>query len=116
MDKGNYEHPHKLVRDKIPELIEKGGGIPEFFELDKEQFSQALKEKLVEEVQELLEAETKEELLDELADILQLVESITADSKLLMSDVENRKERKKKENGAFEKRYFLEHITIPDNQ
>jgi len=67
---------NKLIRDKIPEIIEKNNGKPKIRKLKKTDFFVELKNKITEEGDELQKATTKEDLINELADILELVESI----------------------------------------
>jgi len=57
---------NKLIRDKIPEVIKSKGGVPKTFILDNKKFREALKAKLTEEAQELLEAQSAEDVLNEL--------------------------------------------------
>ena len=65
----------KLIRDKIPEIIETNNGHYETRILDDKEFEVELKKKLVEEAKELQNA-GDEELVGELADVLELVKSI----------------------------------------
>jgi len=106
----NRKTYNKLIRDKIPEIIRKNNAVPKISELNDEQFKIALKEKLTEEAKELLEAKTQEEILNELSDVLQLIESIAINNNLSVSDIEKQKEKKKQERGAFEKKLYLEHV------
>ena len=91
----NRKTYNKLIRDKIPEIIQKDNATPKVSILDDEQFSSALKEKLIEEAKELQEAKTQEEILNELSDVLQLVESIASNNKLTIEEIKNQKEAKK---------------------
>ena len=104
---------NKLIRDKIPEIIKKDNAIPKISILNDEQFAIALKEKLVEEAKELLEAKTSEEILNELSDVLELVESIATNNKLTITEVEKQKLVKKEKRGGFEKKLFLEYVDEP---
>lgn len=104
---------NKLIRDKIPEIIKKDNAIPKVSVLDEKKFTVALKEKLVEEAKELLEAETSEDILNELSDVLELVESIATNNKLTIADVEKQKLVKKEKRGGFEKKLFLEYVDEP---
>lgn len=106
----NRKTYNKLMRDKIPEIIKKDNAVPKISELNDEQFKLALKEKLIEEAKELLEAKTDEEILNELSDVLQLLESIALNNGLSVADVEKQKEKKKRDRGAFEKKLFLEYV------
>ena len=110
MNRKNY---NKLIRDKIPEIIKKNGAIPKISELNDEKFRIALKEKLLEEAQELAEAKTGDEILNELSDVMQLIESIALNNNLSVSEVEKQKEKKKQECGGFEKKLFLEYVDEP---
>ncbi len=109
----NRKTYNKLIRDKIPEIIKKNGAIPKVSVLDEEKFKVALKEKLVEEASELLEAKTNEEVLNELSDVLQLLESIAQNNNTTIAEVEKQKEKKKIERGGFEKKLFLEYVDEP---
>ena len=109
----NRKTYNKLIRDKIPEIIKKNGANPKISVLEKEQFKNALKEKLVEEAKELLEAKTDDEILNELSDVLQLVESIALNNDTTLAKVEKQKEKKKVERGGFDKKLFLEYVDEP---
>ena len=101
---------NKLIRDKIPEIIKKNNAIPKISELSDDKFKIALKEKLVEEARELLEAKTEKEILNELSDVLQLVESIATNNNLSLGEIEKQKENKKQERGGFNKKLFLKYV------
>lgn len=101
------KHFHKkLVRDKIPEIIKKRGGECEHFVLNDKEFRKLLKEKLVEESKEVVSANRKE-LVNELADVLQLVKSLGEAYKIPFSDIEKYRKSKGKKAGTFKKRIFL---------
>lgn len=53
----------KLVRDKIPEIIENSGKEPIIIVLDDNEYQEELLKKLYEEYNEVIEAKTKEETL-----------------------------------------------------
>jgi predicted house-cleaning noncanonical NTP pyrophosphatase (MazG superfamily) len=63
----------KLVRDRIPDVIRASGREPEVTHVKGEMLRQALKDKLIEEALELKETEDVEE---ELADVLEVVDAI----------------------------------------
>ena len=92
---------NKLVRDKIPEILDKKGVSYEKRVASSEEYKMELIKKLSEEVGEF----TKDESAEELADVLEVVESL---KKLPEYDnVEEVRLKKKEERGGFDKRIIL---------
>ena len=100
---------NKLVRDNIIDIISKDNGKPSFKILNDDDFKIALKEKVLEESKELIEAETKEDIINELSDILELIESISKNYNITKEEIDNKKENKKIKRGGFDKKIFLEY-------
>ncbi len=97
---------NKLIRDKIPQIIEEAGKEYEVRELDEEEYHEKLKEKLQEEVDEYLESNE----IEELADILEVIQALTEQSGMELKELEEIRAEKVKERGAFEKRLLLEEV------
>lgn len=93
----------KLVRDKIPELIESCGDVAITYEADPLEYKQRLRAKLVEEVLEYLESGETEEL----ADILEVIHSLTALQGTHREQLQLIQTKKRDERGGFEKRIVL---------
>lgn len=74
--------------------------------MDEKEYEKELKKKLVEESKEVSEA-PKEEMLNELADVFELVKSIASHYKIPFSKVEKFQEEKRKRRGGFKKKLFL---------
>ncbi len=87
---------NKLVRDKIPEKIERNGEDAITAQLDKNILSQLLKRKLVEEALEVLDSECDEELIVELADILEVFDGILEQHQINIQTVLKQKEKSEK--------------------
>lgn len=100
-----YYH-RKLIRDKIPELIVASGDEYETRIMKDTEFEKELKKKLVEEANEVCEA-PKEDLLNELSDVLQLVKSIASHYKITFKEITKYQAQKKTKRGAFIKKLFL---------
>lgn len=100
---------NKLVRDKIPEIMTEQGKKPRVKILnDDVEYNDALKQKLLEEVHEFLEAKDNDEAsMCEIADILEVIEAICLFRKYNKNDIVNKKLIKKQERGGFEKRIFI---------
>lgn len=105
---------NKLVRDKIPEMIESHGEIPVTRVLDDDEYRCELYKKLKEECNEVVEAKTHEETIEELADLLEVMKAILALECSLLEDVETVAETKRNKRGGFEKRIYLEKKIVPD--
>lgn len=64
---------NKLVRDKIPQIIQEAGKTPATKILNHKDYVTELRKKSAEELQEYLSAESNEDALEELADLLEIV-------------------------------------------
>ncbi len=102
---------NKLVRDKIPEKIEKNGEEAVTAELNKELFSSLLKRKLVEEALEVLDSKNDEDIIAELADILEVLDGILSQYQIDFNTVLSQKEIKRKKSGGFDKGIYLKKTT-----
>ncbi len=89
---------HKLVRDRIPEVIRKAGKEPVTDIIPRESMMQALGDKLQEEVQEYLEARNVEEM----ADILEVLHGIAHHMGVSWDEIEAARICKYEERGGFE--------------
>ncbi|PKR76810.1 phosphoribosyl-ATP pyrophosphohydrolase [Halalkalibacillus sediminis] len=101
---------NKLIRDKIPEIIDSTGSSFNTRTLNEKEYIQELKKKLNEEVEEYQEAKTSPEALEELADILELLHALSKVHGSSIDTVEKVRCEKAQEKGAFEKRIFLENV------
>jgi len=97
---------NKLVRDRVPGMIVENGEMPEFRLLNDEEFLNALDKKLIEEVTEYLESKN----LEELADILQVICTISEIIGGGQRELEYIRDEKASERGRFDMRMFLESI------
>ncbi len=100
------KYPHKLVRDRIPELIKAAGGDCFAHQLDTPAFIHALKTKLFEECQELFNA-PPENLVDELADIFEVLDAFCQLHKISRTAVAEAAKKKRNERGGFKQRLLL---------
>lgn len=97
------EH-NKLVRDKIPEIIEQNGDRAITHIANDEEYKKALEEKLYEEIAEFL----KDSCVEEAADIMEVLEAICKLKGDDLVDVEKVRLEKADKRGRFEKRIILE--------
>jgi predicted house-cleaning noncanonical NTP pyrophosphatase (MazG superfamily) len=99
------EH-NKLVRDRIPEIIRQAGKQCEVATMYEAEFSQALREKLLEEAREVADA-SPEDLVSELADLQEVIDAIVAVYGIEREAVEKEQQRKRSERGGFDQRLRL---------
>jgi len=104
---------NKLVRDKIPFVIAERGEKVETVYLRGDALLRALREKLVEEAFEALDARSGNDLVDELADIEEVVRAICG--ALQVNDVQLKSVRrgKRKRRGGFESGLMLRKTATP---
>ncbi len=97
---------NKLVRDKIPQIIKQKGKIPITHIASDEEYKNKLHEKLKEETDEFIKNPSKEEI----ADILEVIDSICELNKISKNDLESLKKQKAKERGSFKNRIILDEV------
>ena len=95
---------NKLVRDKIPEIIEAKGDSCKTRILSQEEYVVELDRKLNEELAEYQESKS----LEELADMLEVMMAITKAKGYDWSTVLALQEQKRKSRGGFDNQVFLE--------
>lgn len=101
----------KLVRDNIPEIIKKENKIPKTRILSNDEYKYELLKKLVEESNEALGAkEDKKDLIKELGDLLEVIDSAIKAFDLNKEEILTLKDKRKQERGGFDKQIFLESV------
>lgn len=114
----------KLVRDKIPEVLDSKGISYKTRIVEGNEYKETLKAKLDEETEELRNAQTPEEILEERADVEEVLRTFIilgeqadvgedllifdAHHGLTPEDIEAVRAKKFAERGGFEKGIFLE--------
>ena len=102
----NYE---KLVRDKIPETIARQGKHVYFRALSGDELKAALKDKLIEEAKELADAETPADIIEEMADVMEVLHALI-DEYGYANKVNKARMNKAIVKGDFSRGYYLEHV------
>ncbi|MPM26894.1 hypothetical protein SDC9_73399 [bioreactor metagenome] len=97
---------NKLVRDKIPQVIEEDGRRCETSIVSKEELLPLLEEKLKEEVNEFMQDKN----LEELADIMEVVFGLAENLGYSEEDLLKKREEKKKARGGFKEGVFLKTV------
>ena len=96
----------KLIRDKLPAIMEAQGLTVFARRLDDAEFLQRLKDKLVEESLEARTAAARAELIDELADVREVMRALAEASGVSEDEIETRRQAKRDERGGFDARIY----------
>lgn len=91
----------KLVRDKIPQIINTNNGKCQVKILNNAEYKQALKVKLREEAQEVFETDNKQDLVEEIADVYEVIEAIIQANNLSLDEINAIKKNKAQIKGKF---------------
>ncbi len=105
----------KLVRDKIVEDVIKTGGTVKYKILKRTSYFIELKRKLLEEAKELINVTNLDEMLNELADIQEIIDNLLAfsgNSKQKLIQAQKSKNQKK---GSFKKMHYIDHVSVADD-
>ena len=97
---------NKLVRDKIPEIIEADGKVCRTHILSNEEYIVALEAKLNEEVAEY----QADKNLEEMADVLEVLQAICIARGYSLEELEVLRAKKVSERGGFADKIFLEYV------
>ncbi len=94
---------NKLVRDRIPEIIEASGNRCKTKILSDKEYLTMLDAKLNEEIAEY----QQDKSLEELADVLEVIRAITVARGHSLEELERIRIKKAQQRGSFEKKIFL---------
>jgi len=101
------EYP-KLVRDNIPDIIESQGKVAHVRPTkDDDEYIRYLLKKVVEEATELSQTADDIHMVEEMADVYEVLDALLATKKLSRQDVLNVQREKRKKRGGFEKRLIM---------
>ncbi|MFD2638695.1 nucleoside triphosphate pyrophosphohydrolase [Piscibacillus salipiscarius] len=104
---------NKLIRDKIPEIMEKQGLNYKTRVLNDDDYELEIKRKLSEEVNEYFDSEENHNSLEELADVLELLHSLSEIHGEDIYKVEEIRKQKALERGGFKEKIYL--IEVEDS-
>ena len=97
---------HKLVRDRIPEIIEADGKTCVYATLSNEDYIALLDQKLNEELAEYQESKS----LEELADLLEVMQAVVKARGWTLKELEQVRADKAVKRGGFERKILLKEV------
>jgi predicted house-cleaning noncanonical NTP pyrophosphatase (MazG superfamily) len=96
----------KLVRDRIPEIIQKSGKKPFMHVADDGEYINRLTDKLREECEEFVQSRKPEEL----ADLLEVIYALGEVVGVSREEIEIIRQKKENERGTFKNKIILEKV------
>jgi len=105
---------NKLGRDKGLEGFKAQGITPQYRILEGNELCQALKHKLFEESGEVRDASNKQEVIAEMADVLEVIDGLCKAYGISIQEIEQIKNEKYRERGGFEKGLYIETLEMED--
>ncbi|MBF7096526.1 nucleoside triphosphate pyrophosphohydrolase [Alkalibacter mobilis] len=100
----------KLIRDKVPELIEKSGRKHTVKVLDEKEYHDALIDKIIEEINEFRATDNEEEL----ADIYEALDCLVELKDYEPMHIDYLRLKKREARGSFKKRFLL--VDVDENE
>lgn len=105
----------KLIRDHLPSILQAKGIVLNERIMDQEEFIIRLKDKLLEEAQEVNASQNLEDLSEELADMLEVIQSIAKATGLSMQQIEQKRLEKLKTKGGFDCKIYCNCVDIEES-
>jgi predicted house-cleaning noncanonical NTP pyrophosphatase (MazG superfamily) len=97
----------KLIRDNIPEIaLKERGEVLDIRIAKQEEFEDFVMLKLLEETNEIISAKTKNELVEELADLMEVVKTLAMHHGIV-NELFDKIEEKALERGSFNRKFIL---------
>ncbi|GGJ79152.1 putative house-cleaning noncanonical NTP pyrophosphatase (MazG superfamily) [Anoxybacillus voinovskiensis] len=98
---------NKLVRDKIPQIIEAAGKTFTMRTLSDEEYRHELRKKAFEELEEYVSAKDDVTAIEELADLLEIIHALAECHGATIEQVEAVRAEKAEKRGGFQEKIFL---------
>ena len=104
----------KLWRDNAVDMMEQNHGSKiQWRQLNDQEFNQQIRIKLLEEAEEVAAAQSRNELINELADLYEVIDSLITLHAINTEEIITEQMRKRDERGGFAKRRFVETAQHP---
>jgi predicted house-cleaning noncanonical NTP pyrophosphatase (MazG superfamily) len=106
-------YQNKLWRDKLIAMREANGAIVHVIPLSHAEYSEEIGMKLLEEANEVYAAETHAEMVDEIVDVLEAIDSILAFHGISKDEILKLKEAKLAEFGSYTDHRLVDYVEYP---
>lgn len=103
---------NKLIRSKLPERMIEEGVVVNSQKLEIQEYVAQLKQKIIEEATEVSETKSREELITELADVLEVIYAIAESMDIPLAEIEQARIEKREINGYFKPDNYVHYIKV----
>jgi len=104
-----------LVRDRMVEKMKSEGILVDYKKLNEKDYENALREKVIEEAQEVAAEKNREKLIYELADLLEVAQTLADTLGITASEILDARKKKQKKSGGFTKKHFTNFVQIEND-
>jgi len=104
----------KLVRDKIIQSMQELGAQVRWRTLNDQEYERALRAKLMEEAEEVRQAQSRKELIEELADVFEVIDAFKQLYAIKQEDIACAQVEKREKKGGFFERKYIETTAYPE--
>jgi predicted house-cleaning noncanonical NTP pyrophosphatase (MazG superfamily) len=104
---------NKLWRDKLAEMVSEEGSVVYIDNIDEDQYEEALRAKIVEESIEMLESVDQDDVMEEMADSLEVMDALCKVYGITMDDIKKIKDEKFEDLGGYSKSQLITHVEHP---
>lgn len=104
-----------FVRDKMVEKMEAEGILVDYKKLNEKDYENALREKVIEEAQEVASEKNRERLIYELADLLEVAQTLADTLEITTSEILDARKKKREKSGGFTKKHFTNFVEIEND-
>ena len=104
-----------LVRDKMVEKMQAEGILVDYKKLNEKDYENALRDKIVEEAQEVAAEKNREKLIYELADLLEAAQTLADTLGINALEILKARKEKREKSGGFTKKYFTNFVEVKND-
>ena len=104
----------KLVRDKVPEIMRTLGIKVSERVMAKDKYIKRLKDKLLEDANEVLASSSEQEMREELSDLLEVTLALLKAYKMEFTNIQQAADQKREEKGGFEKKIYHSFVEVEE--
>jgi predicted house-cleaning noncanonical NTP pyrophosphatase (MazG superfamily) len=102
----------KLIRDRLPEVMRQNNVAMCERVMDNAEYYSRLKDKVLEEADELFRAGTESEHLEELADLLEVIHALGKVYSISIEQIEEKRTQKRDQKGGFEGKIYSPYVEV----